>query len=98
MSQVRDLRLEKEKGVAIDRGAASATSQVAQLPSASKRWALIVGVDTYEDKQISPLYAASNDANALADSFTRFAGFPKEQVILLASNQPSERQPTRGNV
>ena len=67
-------------------------------PSASKRWALIVGVDSYEDKQISALYAASNDANALADAFTRYAGFPKEQVILLASNQPAERQPTRGNV
>ena len=97
-AQVRDLRLEKENLVATTRGAGPNAPQVAQLPSASKRWALIVGVDTYEDKQISPLYAASNDANALAAAFTRYAGFPKEQVILLASNQPAERQPTRGNV
>ena len=96
-AQVRDLRMEKN-APAIERGANSGATQVAQLPSVSKRWALIVGVDTYEDKQISPLYAASNDANALADAFSRYAGFPKEQVILLASNQPPERQPTRGNV
>ena len=96
-AQVRDLRLEKNSA-AIERAAKSGPSEIAQLPSASKRWALIVGVDTYEDKQISPLYAASNDANALADAFSRYAGFPKDQVILLASNQPPERQPTRGNV
>jgi hypothetical protein len=96
-AQVRDLRIEKNSA-AIERGAKSGPSEIAQLPSASKRWALIVGVDAYEDKQISPLYAASNDANALADAFSRYAGFPKEQVILLASNQPTERQPTRGNV
>lgn len=96
-AQVRDLRLEKN-APPVERGAKANAAQVSQLPSASKRWALIVGVDSYEDKQISALYAASNDANALADAFTRYAGFPKEQVILLASNQPAERQPTRGNV
>ena len=87
-AQVRDIRVEKNP----------LASAVAQLPPLSKRWALIVGVDTYEDKQISPLYAASNDAGALAEAFTKYAGFPKEQVIVLASNQPAERQPTRGNV
>ena len=87
-AQVRDIRLEKNP----------LASAVAQLPPLSKRWALIVGVDTYEDKQITPLYAASNDAGALAEAFTKYAGFPKEQVIVLASNQPAERQPTRGNV
>ena len=96
-AQVRDLKLETDSP-ATDRGTKVISRDLVQLPPSSKRWALIVGVDNYDDKQISPLYAASNDANALADSFTRFAGFPKEQVILLASNQPSERQPTRGNV
>jgi uncharacterized caspase-like protein len=71
---------------------------VAELASAAKRWALIVGVDRYEDKQITGLNAASNDALALADSFVRYGGFPQEQVIVLASNQPAERQPTRGNL
>lgn len=97
-AQVRDLRLEKEKEEAIARSAKTSVAQVGKLPPASKRWALIIGVDNYNDRQISPLYAAANDANALANAFTRYAGFPKEQVILLSSSQPEERQPTRGNV
>src|SRR5688572_19451058 len=82
----RDLKYEKS------------LSSIATLAPVSKRWALIVGVDQYEDKQITPLNAASNDATALADAFVRYAGFPKEQVIVLASNQSPERQPSRGNM
>ncbi len=42
--------------------------------------------------------AAANDAKTLADALTRYAGFPQYQVVLLASDQPAERQPTRGNI
>lgn len=93
-AQVRDLHVEK----VVERGTPQKTDGVGELPPVSKRWALVVGVDTYDDRQISPLYAASNDASALAEAFVRYAGFPKDQVILLASNQPQERHPTRGNV
>jgi hypothetical protein len=55
-------------------------------------------VDQYSDTQISTLGGAVNDAKTLADALTRFAGFPKDQVTLLASDQPAERQPTRGNI
>ncbi|HKZ77129.1 MAG TPA: caspase family protein, partial [Pyrinomonadaceae bacterium] len=68
------------------------------LPSKGKRWALIVGVDKYADPQISPLRGAANDARALADALVRYAGFPQDQVILLATDQPAERQPTRVNL
>jgi uncharacterized caspase-like protein len=95
---IRDLEYEKAPDPAQYRAAHATPVPVASLPAISKRWALIVGVDQYEDKQITPLYAASNDATALADAFIRYAGFPKEQVIVLASNQPAERQPTRGNL
>jgi Caspase domain len=92
----RDLSYETDSA---SRSAAEAQAPaIANLPPVGKRWALIVGVDQYEDKQITPLYAASNDATALADAFVRYAGFPKEQVIVLASNQPPERQPSRGNL
>ena len=94
--QVRDLRYEKDTTARGTATVAAGTTRV--LPAISKRWALIVGVDKYEDRQITPLYAASNDATALADAFIRYAGFPKEQVILLASNQAEERQPTRSNL
>lgn len=81
--------------------AANALSQVEQvktLPVGSKRWALIIGVDKYQDPQISPLRGSDNDARLIADALVRYAGFPQDQVILLATNQPLERQPTRVNI
>ena len=68
------------------------------LPSKAKRWALVVGVDKYADPQISPLRGAANDARTLAEALVRYAGFPADQVILLATDQPAERQPTRVNL
>ncbi|MBC7930170.1 MAG: caspase family protein [Rubrivivax sp.] len=68
------------------------------LPAKGKRYALIIGVDKYADTQITTLGGASNDARALSDALIRYAGFPADQVILLASDQPAERQPTRGNI
>lgn len=67
-------------------------------PTKAKRWALIIGVDQYSDPQISPLKGAANDAHNLADALVRYAGFPADQVILLATDQPLERQPTRLNI
>src|SRR6266446_4026771 len=67
-------------------------------PSKAKRWALVIGVDKYADAQISPLKGADNDARTLSDSLVRYAGFPQDQVVLLATDQPVERQPTRINI
>ncbi|GEM_PF-6045585 len=67
-------------------------------PSKAKRWALVIGIDQYADPQISPLKGAANDAHALTDALVRYAGFPQDQVILLATDQPLERQPTRLNI
>jgi len=72
--------------------------QINKLPEKSKRYALIIGVDKYADSSISPLDGASNDAKALAGALTRHAGFPDDQVILLASDQPPQRQPTREEI
>jgi caspase domain-containing protein len=72
--------------------------QVGAWPGAAKRFALIVGVDEYEDTQIGRLDGAGNDARSLADALIRYAGFPKDQVVLLAPDQPRERRPTRGNI
>jgi hypothetical protein len=71
---------------------------VKALPGAAKRYALIIGVDQYADTQISTLGGASNDAQALADALITYAGFAKENIALLTSRQPAERQPTRGNI
>ncbi|HSF24593.1 MAG TPA: caspase family protein [Blastocatellia bacterium] len=71
---------------------------VTVLPARASRWALIIGVDRYRDAQISPLKGAANDAQMLARSLVQYAGFPQDQVILLSSDQPEERQPTRVNI
>jgi len=68
------------------------------LPAKAKRWALVVGVDKYVDPQISQLRGAANDARTLSEALVRYAGFPADQVILLATDQPIERQPTRVNM
>lgn len=67
-------------------------------PSKAKRWALVIGVDKYADTQITTLGGSANDAKAIAEALVRYAGFPLDQVTLLASNEPLERQPTRGNI
>jgi hypothetical protein len=75
-----------------------ASGPVKVLPGSAKRYALVIGVDQYADTQITTLGGASNDARALADALVRYAAFPADQVTLVASDQPAERQPTRGNI
>ena len=75
-----------------------AADPVRALPSSAKRYALVIGVDQYADTQISTLGGASNDARMLANALVQYAGFLEDQVTLLASDQPGERQPTRGNI
>src|ERR1051325_1519630 len=69
---------------------------VSSWPASAKRFALVIGVDQYADTQITTLGGAANDAHALASALVRYAGFEKENVLLLTSTQPAERQPTRG--
>lgn len=78
--------------------AGSQLDQINTLPVKSKRWALVIGVDKYTDPQISPLKGSDNDARLIADALVRYAGFPQDQVILLSTDQPTERQPTRVNI
>ncbi len=77
---------------------ASQDDQISALPVSAKRWALVIGVDKYTDPQISPLKGSDNDARLIANALVRYAGFPQDQVILLSTDQPTERQPTRVNI
>jgi hypothetical protein len=87
------VRSQQDRGVKL-----GASDSVKALPAQGKRYALVIGVDRYADTQITTLGGASNDARTLASALTQYAGFPSEQVTLLASDQPAERQPTRGNI
>jgi uncharacterized caspase-like protein len=74
------------------------SDSVTSWPSKAKRWALIIGVDQYRDGQINALKGSVNDAHNLANALVRYAGFPQDQVIVLTTDQPDERQPTRINI
>lgn len=82
----------KKDGRAVGLPPATVTS----LPAAAKRFALVIGVDRYEDAQITPLKAAGNDAERLAAALVKYAAFPADQVILLTGR--SGERPTRGNI
>src|SRR6266446_7980830 len=71
---------------------------VRKLPSSTERYAVVVGVGSYEDQDITPLYGADNDAKALADCLEKYGGFPKNNIVVLTSDQPNARKPTHKNI
>ena len=64
-------------------------SQIEQLAVRQKRYALVIGVDRYDDAQITPLVGASNDARALRDVLIKRAEFPSDQIILQLPISPA---------
>lgn len=75
------------------------TEKVGALPGSEKRWALIIGIDRYDDPQINRLEAASNDAKELAAVLISHGGFPRDQVKILTSSDGSpQNRPSRGNI
>jgi len=75
-----------------------AQAGVRALPPSEKRWALLIGVDEYEDGNIGRLVGAANDARALKRVLVRSAGFPEDQVVVLASGDGRGAEPTRANI
>ena len=77
-----------------------AISDVKELPSNEKRWALIIGINQYEaSKSISPLIGAENDANALRNALRDYAGFPENQIVLMTTDQKEDSlKPRRQNI
>lgn len=72
---------------------------VATLPAPRSRWALIVGVENYDDASITPLVGPSKDGQALSDALVTYAGFEPSNVVLLSSEQKADPlKPTRMNI
>ncbi|HMV99552.1 MAG TPA: SUMF1/EgtB/PvdO family nonheme iron enzyme [Acidobacteriota bacterium] len=99
----------KTKSLSTRRPAACHTSQVTPrglqsvpavttLPTTGKRFALIIGVDSYTDAQINPLQGAGKDAQLLADTLVDVSGFDRQQVFVLTSQGNATQQPYRANV
>jgi hypothetical protein len=66
-----------------------------ELPDEEKRFALVIGAEDYLDKQVGKFNYAASDARAVADALIRHGGFRKENIVLLATGEPIERQPLR---
>jgi Sulfatase-modifying factor enzyme 1/Caspase domain len=87
-AQQRDLRL-----------ATGAGQEVSQWPSQNKRYALLIGVNAYDDPQITPLIGPSNDMKALEDALVANAGFDRNRIIRLTTDQTDpQMRPTYGNI
>lgn len=77
-----------------------ATSLLASSLEAStpRRWAVVIGLDTYENAGVSPLKYAVADARALADTLRASAGFAPRDVFELTSDKSGDEAPTRTNI
>jgi uncharacterized caspase-like protein len=66
-----------------------------KLP-AHERWAVVIGVGTYESPTVPRLRYTVSDAEAIYQTLIGPAGFKKENVLLLTDR--SERKPTLRNI
>ncbi|HEY6334112.1 MAG TPA: SUMF1/EgtB/PvdO family nonheme iron enzyme [Blastocatellia bacterium] len=74
-------------------------SDVVALPSAAKRYALIIGIDQYEDPDINPLGGAVRDAKSLKQALVSHCQFTDDNVILMTSDSHDHNlKPTRSNI
>lgn len=69
-----------------------------EWPEAEKRFAVVIGVEEYQDKRISRFNYAAADARMISEALVQSGGFPREQVILLAAGESVEQQPTRSSI
>lgn len=70
---------------------------VSNLPPHSERWALVIGINKYDDGNLNPLFG-QNDAKRIASDLEQYAGFPGDQVFLLTDDQDRDHQPTRERI
>jgi hypothetical protein len=70
----------------------------AQPAGQNDRYALIIGVENYNDRAIPALKGVTGDASAIRDALIRYAGFSREHVELLTSDQTGENRPTKEQI
>lgn len=67
-----------------------------ELPSEDSRYAVVIGVEDHVDKQAGKLNFAASDAQEFAKVLIQHGGFRKDHVVVMATGEPAERQPTSG--
>ena len=66
------------------------------VAGSGERWAVVIGVDRYESRQIPTLRYSVRDAEALHQFLIGPGGFKKDNVVLLTDR--AERKPTLRNI
>ena len=58
-------------------------------PNAAKQWAVLVGIDTYQDESITPLRCCVADIRAFHEALIHpeIGGFPPENVYLMTNKE-----------
>ena len=81
------------------RGIETKKTDINSLPGAAKRWALIIGIDKYDDPDINSLGGAVKDAKTLKQALIDQCSFAEDHVILLTSDsRDKESKPTKSNI
>ena len=74
-------------------------NDVTQLPDRAKRFAVLIGVNEYDDEQIGALVGPANDMQMLEDALVANAGFDRNHIRRLTREQTeTSLKPTRFNV
>ena len=74
-------------------------AEVKELPQASERYALLVGIDDYEDPNISSFKGGPvNDVNKMRDTLVKYAGFSEDNIIVLSTKSSKGPRPTRTEI
>jgi len=68
------------------------------LPAHAAKWALLVGVNEYENPDITSLHYAVSDVGAVAGDLKSRVGFPADNVLLMTSDMQGNSRPTNVNV
>ncbi|HYP28678.1 MAG TPA: protein kinase [Blastocatellia bacterium] len=78
----------------------SAIATVTAWPDAAKRYALLIGVNTYtKESSISGEWPEiRNDASGMKAALVQYAGFPEKQATVLFSEKPEDLQVSRSNI
>ena len=82
--------------VALMAGKTPARPPVPPAEPGGDRWAVVIGVDRYESRQVPTLRYSVRDAEALHQFLTGPGGFKKDNVVLLTDR--AERKPTLRNI
>lgn len=74
-------------------------AETANEPAQGRKYAVIVGIDAYQDEGIGDLNCAAQDATAIHRALTEAPdGFNPAHTMLLTDAMPPDRRPTRNNV